>query len=166
MKKEIEAVIGIVVAFFLLGFGIGSSRSAPPNALIFVNLADHTYLSFPCLAKKKDLRFILFDESGNDEPQAIGNISQRQLVQYRDDGTRFSIQAGITPDATNSYATLSYSSLEKVKKSLGKLNPDPDCRDQGGFLQDDRPMSGMLLEWFGLLSPLKSRWSPDGTWNW
>jgi hypothetical protein len=61
VKKEIEVVVGIVVAIFLFGFGIGSSRSAPPNALIFVNLADHTYLSFPCLAKKKmyDLSFLM-----------------------------------------------------------------------------------------------------------
>jgi hypothetical protein len=117
-------------------------------------------------SEKKDVRFILFDESGTDEPQAIGNMSQRQLVQYRDDGTRFTIQTGSTPETTSSYATLSYSSLENSKKLLGKLNPDPDCRDQGGFLQDDRSMSGMFLEWIGLLSSIKSRWNPDGTWNW
>jgi hypothetical protein len=47
-----------------------------------------------------------------------------------------------------------------------KLLPDPKCRDEGGFVQEGRSLSGMLLERIGLLSPLESRWNPDGSWNW
>lgn len=47
-----------------------------------------------------------------------------------------------------------------------KLNLEPKCRDDGGFVQEDRSLAGVMLEKVGLLSPLKSRWNPDGTWNW
>ncbi len=44
--------------------------------------------------------------------------------------------------------------------------PEPECRDQGRYLQDGRSLSGLLLEKIGVLRPLTSRWNPDGTWNW
>ena len=49
-----------------------------------------------------------------------------------------------------------------------KLNyaPDKKCRDQGGFRQDDRSITGNLMVRLGLLPPRPSSWNPDGTWNW
>jgi len=47
-----------------------------------------------------------------------------------------------------------------------KLDPEPKCRDEGGFIQEDRSASGHLLEKIGALGPLPSRWNRDGTWNW
>jgi len=45
-------------------------------------------------------------------------------------------------------------------------SPDRDCANEGGFVQDDRSLTGGLLEAMGLLKPLPSRWNRDGTWNW
>ncbi|MDA2937392.1 hypothetical protein MYX75_03910 [Acidobacteria bacterium AH-259-A15] len=49
-----------------------------------------------------------------------------------------------------------------------KLNykPDPECREQGWFIQERRSLTGRLLEALGILNPLPSRWNADGTWNW
>ncbi len=44
-------------------------------------------------------------------------------------------------------------------------HPNPECRDQGAFVQEERSLSGILFEKLGLLRPLQSRWNPDGTWN-
>lgn len=46
------------------------------------------------------------------------------------------------------------------------LNPDAACRDAGGFVQEARSLSGQFLEKLGVLSPLRSRWNADGSWNW
>jgi|SRR3989344_3886441 len=54
--------------------------------------------------------------------------------------------------------------IEQVHKL--NLNPEPKCRDEGAFTQEDRSLSGQLFEKLGLLSSPKSRWNPDGTWNW
>lgn len=50
-------------------------------------------------------------------------------------------------------------------RKLG-LNPDAACRDAGGFVQEARSLSGQLLQKVGALSPLRSRWNADGSWNW
>ena len=60
--------------------------------------------------------------------------------------------------------TLTESTIGKVYKL--KLNPDPECRETGAFLQDARSPSGQLLVKIGVLKPLKSRWNIDGSWNW
>jgi hypothetical protein len=44
--------------------------------------------------------------------------------------------------------------------------PERTCRDQGGFTQEGRSLTGDLLERIGILPKLKSRWNADGTWNW
>ncbi len=44
--------------------------------------------------------------------------------------------------------------------------PDPDCRDEDGFIQQGRSLTGLLFEALGLLRHLPGRWNPDGTWNW
>lgn len=66
--------------------------------------------------------------------------------------------------ALDERTTLTESTIEKVYKL--KLNPDPECRDTGAFLQDARSLSGQLLVKIGALEPLKSRWNTDGSWNW
>lgn len=51
-------------------------------------------------------------------------------------------------------------------KEIGRqFEPNSECRDNDGFVQDGRSVSGMLLENIGLLPMKKSRWNPDGTWN-
>jgi hypothetical protein len=49
-----------------------------------------------------------------------------------------------------------------------QLNYEPDkkCRDEVGFSQDSRSITGNFLVHLGLVPPLPSRWNPDGTWNW
>ena len=47
-----------------------------------------------------------------------------------------------------------------------KLTPEPKCRDEGGFVQEGRSLTGVMFEKLGLLDPVQSRWNPDGTWNW
>ena len=47
-----------------------------------------------------------------------------------------------------------------------KYQPDEKSRDNGDFIQEGRSLSGGLLEKVGILSPLKSRWNKDGSWNW
>lgn len=58
------------------------------------------------------------------------------------------------------------STLTIAQARKGRLQPDPNCRDAGGFVQEGRSLSGNLLQKFGLLPPLRSRWNPDGSWNW
>jgi hypothetical protein len=50
-------------------------------------------------------------------------------------------------------------------RKLG-FQPEPSCRDQEGFVQEARSLSGIWFERLGLLNPLPSRWNADGTWNW
>jgi hypothetical protein len=47
-----------------------------------------------------------------------------------------------------------------------KYQPDNKCRNEDGFIQEDRSLSGYLLVRLGILPPLPSRWNADGTWNW
>lgn len=43
--------------------------------------------------------------------------------------------------------------------------PDRDCKNKGWFTQKGRSLSADLLQRFGVLAPLPSRWNPDGSWN-
>jgi hypothetical protein len=45
------------------------------------------------------------------------------------------------------------------------LRADPACRGEGDFTMQGRSVSGLLLERIGILPPQKSRWNPDGSWN-
>lgn len=47
-----------------------------------------------------------------------------------------------------------------------EYGPEPKCRDEGGFTQEGRSLTGLLFQRIGLLAPQVSRWNPDGTWNW
>lgn len=52
-----------------------------------------------------------------------------------------------------------------IMRSMGgKFNDE--CNNSGAFSQDGRTLLGIILEYIGILPPLKSRWNPDGTWNW
>ena len=43
---------------------------------------------------------------------------------------------------------------------------DPPCANSGAFTQEGRSPIGSVLEWAGILSPLRPRWNADGSWNW
>jgi hypothetical protein len=47
-----------------------------------------------------------------------------------------------------------------------KYEPDKKCREETGFTQDGRSITGNFCERIGLLPPWPSRWNADGTWNW
>jgi hypothetical protein len=51
------------------------------------------------------------------------------------------------------------------KDVVSPYKPNVECRDNSGFFQEERSLSGMLLEKIGLFSKTKSRWNPDGSWN-
>lgn len=59
------------------------------------------------------------------------------------------------------YAHLTIGQAHKLN-----LNPEPKCREESGFIQEGRSLTGVMLEKFGLLEPMGSRWNSDGTWNW
>lgn len=46
-----------------------------------------------------------------------------------------------------------------------KIKPNPDCRDQDGLIDNGGSLSRLLFERLGLMSPYKTRWNPDGSWN-
>lgn len=107
--------LGVFVFLIVIGFGIGSSKVAPDNAVVFINASQNTYIAPPCIARE-----------------------------------RWALYPRIT--------------IEQAYRL--KLNPEPKCRDDGGFVQEGRSLTGSMFEKVGLLSPLKSRWNLDGTWNW
>jgi hypothetical protein len=41
---------------------------------------------------------------------------------------------------------------------------DRDAKERGYFFQEGRSVSGLLLEYIGLLPKQKSRWDEDGNW--
>lgn len=43
---------------------------------------------------------------------------------------------------------------------------DSACRAEGLLFQEDRSLSGSLLESIGILPPIESRWNADGSWRW
>jgi len=43
---------------------------------------------------------------------------------------------------------------------------DEDCRDKGSFMDEPTSIGRRALERAGLVKPRRSRWNPDGTWNW
>ena len=59
--------------------------------------------------------------------------------------------------------SLDYGSIGELEKKGFK--PHLGCRHSGGFYQNGRSLSGILLENCGLLPKFKSRWNADGTWN-
>lgn len=61
-------------------------------------------------------------------------------------------------------AQLSLATVAEARKLA--YQPEPKCRDEGGFTQDGRSLSGRLFEWLGVVGPLQGRWNLDGSWNW
>ncbi len=61
-------------------------------------------------------------------------------------------------------AQLSLATVAEARKLA--YQPEPKCRDEGGFTQDGRSLSGRLFEWLGVIGPLPARWNLDGSWNW
>jgi hypothetical protein len=107
--KFAAALIGII---WMIGLGIGTSKTMPYHAQVYVNDAAKTYLAPPCIKTTADFRVI--------------NVGEARTLGYR---------------------------------------PDVECRDDGGFMQDDRSLTGKFLETIGILKPIPSRWNEDGSWN-
>ena len=63
---------------------------------------------------------------------------------------------------------ISADNLFAVMLALNVLEgADHDCEVQcNKKLQDGRSLTGHYLEKIGILTPLRSRWDKDGTWNW
>ena len=59
-----------------------------------------------------------------------------------------------------------YVQLSAAEARRRGLRPEPNCRESGAFGQEDRSLSGALLQRLGLLGPIPSRWNADGTWKW
>ena len=59
-----------------------------------------------------------------------------------------------------------YRPARAAEARQSKYEPDKPCRDEGGFRQNTRSITGNLLVRLGMLPPLPSRWNPDGSWNW
>lgn len=70
----------------------------------------------------------------------------------------------IAPPCVTEHENLRVATAAEAHKL--KYNPDRECRDEGGFIQEGRTGVFLLLEAIGLLEPLPSRWNADGTWNW
>jgi hypothetical protein len=118
MNKILKAAaftLGSMAFLVFFGFGIGSSKTTPEYALVFIDSSQSTYTSPACLTQERQKLYPLF------------TIGQARKL---------------------------------------KLNPDPQCVEQGGFVQEDRSLSGAVLERLGILKPKQTRWNLDGTWNW
>lgn len=55
--------------------------------------------------------------------------------------------------------------LQRKEIFRKNLNPNVECREANGFIEDGRSISGRLLEKIGILPKFVSRWNSDGTWN-
>jgi hypothetical protein len=77
-------------------------------------------------------------------------------------------------DQNRTYLSPACAGKEKKKYRLSraaearklKYEPDKKCRDEAGFTQDGRSITGNFLEKMGLLPAWPNRWNADGTWNW
>lgn len=153
MKKQenrlvqfLKGIAAVLVALVFIGFGIGTSRSMPDSAVLYVNEETKTYLSPPCFdAVKQEAEAITEKMAGASIEEHKNN--PKQLV-----------------DMFNFLGSSRLTTKAEIRRMPYK--PDTECRDAGGFMQDGRSLSGLLLEYVGLLPPLPSRWNPDGTWNW
>jgi hypothetical protein len=47
-----------------------------------------------------------------------------------------------------------------------KYTPEATCNREPCWAQDGRTLSGKLLQAVGVLGPVRTRWNPDGSWNW
>lgn len=110
LVKMILAGVGVLLA---IGLSIGSTRVAPPHAIVYIDASAGVYYAPPCLRSK----------------------------------TNYDI-----------------STLQAARN--GGYRSDRQCRNQGGFVQDGRSLTGGLLEAIGILSEKESRWSPEGRWRW
>lgn len=55
--------------------------------------------------------------------------------------------------------------IGEARKQLD-ARPHPDCIEAGGFGQDGPNLTRLLLIKVGILPSPRSRWNPDGSWNW
>lgn len=104
----------IIALIFFLGFGIGSSKTMPDNAIVYVDKSKKIYIGVP----------------------SVSSYLNKNIVKK----------------------------TAKDARQLG-YNPDEESKNNGDFTQEDRSLSGKLLEKIGILSPIPPRWNQNGTWN-
>lgn len=113
MWNNLPLAGAIAAVAIVVGLSIGSSRSMPANAVVFIDPTSKRYFAPPCISDTSRLR-----------------------TTTADDAHRLGYQ------------------------------PDPRCRDDGNFVQEDRSLSGFALQRLGVLQPIANRWNDDGSWNW
>ena len=116
VTEAIKVALILLGLGLFLGLGIGSDRSMPRNAVVYLDHNSRQYIAPPCAEAREYARLL-----------ATSNASEAYLLRYA---------------------------------------PEPECRDDGSFIQDDRSLTGSLLQKVGVLGPIRSRWNPDGAWNW
>ncbi len=82
-------------------------------------------------------------------------------VVFLDDETRTYLSPTCAPKDQKPRRTATAAEARRLK-----YEPDKQCQDASGFIQEGRSVAGNYLERLGMLPPLPSRWNPDGTWNW
>jgi hypothetical protein len=65
------------------------------------------------------------------------------------------------PDGMQDFVRITLGQARK----LG-FQAETNCWEKATFLQDDRSLSGLLLQLIGVLPPHRPRWNADGSWNW
>jgi hypothetical protein len=116
-----------------------------PLFLLFIGFGLETTLTTP------DHSYVLVDKSSNEyySPPCI-------MSSGYDDANRIYEFAEIN----------SLEVVEKIHANDKNYKPNPECRDNQGFIQEGRSMSGSFLEKLGILPELESRWNDDGSWKW
>jgi hypothetical protein len=113
IRNSLQLAGAIAAVVFVAGLSIGSTRSMPPNAVVFIDPTSKKYFAPTCISDASRLRAATADDA----------------------------------------------------HQLG-YQPDPECRDNGSFVQEDRSLSGFALQRLGVLRPIANRWNDDGSWNW
>ncbi len=139
------AWLGIALVLLVaVGYAMRVSYSMPDHAVLFLDDAKKLYLSPPCLVK---------NVISQGDPALVSARKNKDVEAALDVIEHFVGTENLRPVPWAQIKGTGY-------------KPDPDCRDQSGFTQDGRSLTGLFLEAVGLLPPLPSRWNPDGSWKW
>lgn len=95
LKSKLAIILGALIASFVCGFGVESTKPMPYNALLLVDMNKRVYYSFPCIATMPNPRIIILDKSKTDDAIEQGpNVSERTIAQYLDSDKSFVFEAG------------------------------------------------------------------------
>jgi hypothetical protein len=126
ITKILSLLLMLMVIIFCIGLGIGTVKTIPDNALVFVNETTKEYIAPPCVMKQ-----------GCDKIDEINSFAYKhsiRVVQYK-------------------YITGK------------KITPNEECKEQSGFMEEGRSLTGIFLENIGVLAKKETRWKEDGSWS-